>query len=105
MFSKYNINPLKNINFGPMQYGETRKMQIILKNEGIFDFNFAICDFKNTEAKRAIKEEEQNLINQRKEEALAAVNEDPKAKKAPPKEPAKKPPPKGGPDPDELRVS
>lgn len=23
VFSKYNINPLKNINFGPMQYGET----------------------------------------------------------------------------------
>lgn len=58
VFSKYNINPLKNINFGPMQYGETWKMQIILKNEGIFDFNFSICDFKNTEAKKAIKDEE-----------------------------------------------
>ena len=47
------------------------------------------------------------MINQWKEEALAAVNDDPKAKKAPAKEPPKKPAggAKGGPDPDELKVS
>jgi len=63
VFSKFSINPLKNINFGPMQYGETRKMQIVVKNEGIFDFNFEICDFKNTEMKKTIKDKEQELIN------------------------------------------
>jgi len=38
-------------------------MQIVVKNEGIFDFNFEICDFKNTEMKKTIKDKEQELIN------------------------------------------
>lgn len=58
VFSKFSINPLKNINFGPMQYGENRRMTIVIKNEGIFDFNYSICDFKNNDARQIIKDEE-----------------------------------------------
>lgn len=41
-----------------MQYGENRRMTIVIKNEGIFDFNYSICDFKNNDARQIIKDEE-----------------------------------------------
>ena len=42
VFSKYNIVPLRNINFGPMQYGEQKELSFEVKNNGLFPFNFAI---------------------------------------------------------------
>ena len=57
VFSKYSITPLKNINFGPMQYGESITRSFEIRNEGMFDFKFAICDYKDEEAKKRIREE------------------------------------------------
>ena len=57
VFSKYSITPLKNINFGPMQYGEKGERTFEVRNEGLFDFKYAICDYKDEDAKAKIREE------------------------------------------------
>ena len=55
MFSKYSVTPLKNINFGPMMYGESRVRSLEIKNNGLFEFAYEICDFADEEAKAKIK--------------------------------------------------
>ena len=45
VFSKYTVTPLKNINFGPMMYGESRVRSLEIKNNGLFEFAYEICDF------------------------------------------------------------
>lgn len=42
VFTKYTIAPLRNINFGPMQYGQQKDLTFEIKNNGQFPFNFAI---------------------------------------------------------------
>lgn len=34
VYSKYSINPLKNINFGPIQFNESKVRHLEIKNEG-----------------------------------------------------------------------
>ena len=88
VFSKYTIVPLRNINFGPMQYGEKKELSFEIKNNGLFPFHYAICDFNDEEAKKAIKAEREKEIKERREEALGGGAEeakDPKAKKVDPK--------------------
>lgn len=73
VFSKYSIAPLKNLNFGPMQYGETTTRTFEVRNEGLFDFKYAICDFNNEDEKAKIREErkkeaEERALGQKKEE-------------------------------------
>lgn len=94
VFSKYQIAPLKNLNFGPMQYGETGTRTFELRNEGLFEFKYAICDYNNEEEKAKIKEERKREAEERL--TGAKEEEDPKAKgKKDPKAAAA--PPKGGP--------
>jgi len=99
VFSKYSIAPLKNLNFGPMQYGETTTRTFEIRNEGLFDFKYAICDFNNEDEKAKIREErkkeaEERALGQKKEEPDP---KDAKGKKLDPKAAAAKaPPPKGG---------
>lgn len=97
VFSKYSIAPLKNLNFGPMQYGETTTRTFEVRNEGLFDFKYAICDFNNEDEKAKIREErkkeaEERALGQKKEEPdpkdLKGKKPDPKAA-APAKAPAK----------------
>ncbi len=45
VYSKYSINPLKNINFGPMQFNETKTRIFEIKNEDIFEYNFTVFDY------------------------------------------------------------
>jgi len=109
VFSKYIIVPLKNINFGPMQYGEEKELSFEMKNNGLFPFKFAICDFIDEEAKKAIKEERTKDIKERRDEVLgtgAEEGKDAKGKKADPKAKAGKDA-KGGKDVEgeELKVS
>jgi hydrocephalus-inducing protein len=59
VFSKYQITPLKTINFGPMEHGEQVTRSFEIRNEGLFDFKFAICDDNDHESKQKIKEERQ----------------------------------------------
>ena len=95
VFSKYSITPPGNINFGPMQYEEKKKTTFEIKNEGLFEFKYAICDYKDQEAKARIREEREREVEERRKAALGIAEEgagDPKAKKADPKAP----PPKGG---------
>lgn len=40
VFSKYSLTPLKNINFGPMMYGENRVRTFEIKNNGLFEFAY-----------------------------------------------------------------
>ena len=90
VFSKFTISPLRNLNFGPMQFGNEMKRTFEIKNEGQFEFKYAICDFNNEEEKAKIREERQREMEGRlaekaeeKEEAKgkgAAKKADPKAK-------------------------
>lgn len=49
VYSKYSIHPLKNINFGPIQFNETKTRILEIKNDGQFEFNFNIFDYANEE--------------------------------------------------------
>ena len=51
VFSKYSIHPLRNINFGPLQYGDNRTRSFEIKNEGIFDFDFSITELLDERSK------------------------------------------------------
>ena len=44
IFSKYSIHPLRNINFGPLQYGDSRTRTFEIRNEGTFDFDFTVTE-------------------------------------------------------------
>lgn len=78
VFSKYSITPLKTINFGPMQYGEQVTRSFEVRNEGLFEFKYAICDDQDHEGKARIKEERQKDMEERVHGAQEA-QEDPKA--------------------------
>ena len=91
VFSKFTISPLRNLNFGPMQFGNEMKRTFEIKNDGQFEFKYAICDFNNEEEKAKIREERQKEMEGRiaekaeeKEDAKggkgAAKKPDPKAK-------------------------
>ena len=47
VFSNYSIVPLKNINFGPIQFNESKTRVFEVKNEGLFEFNYCIFDYAN----------------------------------------------------------
>lgn len=71
-----------------MQYGEEKDLAFEIKNNGLFPFKYAICDFNDEEAKNTIKEEREKEIQERRDEALGVGSEeakDPKAKKVDPK--------------------
>jgi len=51
VYSKYSINPLKKINFGPIMFNESKSRIFEIKNEGIFEFNYNIFDFGNEETR------------------------------------------------------
>ncbi len=69
-----------------------------MRNEGLFEFKFALCDFKDDEAKKRIKEERQREMEERVKGAEEKKEEvkDPKKKPEPAKAPPKKPDAKGG---------
>ena len=94
VFSKYSILPYKNIDFGPMQFNDTKTRQFTIKNEGIFEFSFTVFDFFNEEAKKIVKAAQDAFIEELKGAAGAGsfANKDPKAKDAKAKE-VKKPAP------------
>ena len=65
IFSKYSIHPLRNINFGPLQYGDNRTRTFEIRNEGIFDFEFTVSELVDerqrmdkTQRKSSPKEEQ-----------------------------------------------
>jgi len=80
VFSKYSITPLKTINFGPMQYGKEVSRTFEIRNEGLFEFKYNICDDADKETKARIKEERQKEMEERINGAQEA-QEDPKAAK------------------------
>ena len=59
VYSKYSVLPLKNINFGPIQFNESKMRQFEIKNEGMFEFNFTIFDFLNEEFRKQLKAEQE----------------------------------------------
>jgi len=74
-----------------MQYGENVTRSFEIRNEGLFEFKYAICDFNNEDEKNKLREErkkeaEERLNGVKKEEApvdvKGAKKPDPKA--APP---------------------
>lgn len=86
VFSQYTISPLRNLNFGPLQYGSELKRTFEIKNTGTFEYKYAICDYNNEDEKQKIKEERQRELEGRVAEQ-AEAKEDPKkaGKKADPK--------------------
>lgn len=90
VFSKYSISPLRNINFGPMQFGEQQTRTFEIRNEGLFDFKYNICDSQDEEAKAKIKEERKAEFDARLGgEEEAKDDKGAKGKKEAPKAPAK----------------
>lgn len=68
-----------------MQYGENVTRSFEIRNEGLFEFKYAICDFNNEDEKNKLREErkkeaDERLLGAKKEEVV-----DPKAKKPDPK--------------------
>lgn len=55
VFSKYSILPLKNINFGPIQFNDSKTLTIEVKNEGLFEFNYTLFDFNNQEFRQQLQ--------------------------------------------------
>lgn len=107
VFSKYSITPLKTINFGPMQYGEQVTRSFEVRNEGLFEFKYAICDDQDLEAKAKIKEERHKEMEERINGTQEAP-EDPKAakgKKPDPKAKGKAPAGKEGAVPDGTQLT
>ena len=104
VFSKYSIHPVKNINFGPMQFNEGKVRTFELKNEGIFEFNYTIFDYFNEESRSNIKAATEKYL-----EELRAAGEDKitgkgdkkniKKEKPPPKKDLKK-----GVDPTQMKI-
>ena len=96
VFSKYTISPLRNINFGPMQFGEQATRTFEIRNEGLFDFKYNICDILDEDAKQKIREERQKELEERlgieqeQDEAAAGGKGKAPAKKEAAKAPAKK---------------
>ena len=79
-----------------MQYGESIARAFEIRNEGMFDFKFAICDYKDEEAKKKIREERQKEMEDRikgheeeKEEAAKGGAKSGAKKVEPVKAPAK----------------
>jgi hydrocephalus-inducing protein len=58
VFSKYSITPLRNINFGPIQFNDQRTRQFEVKNEGIFEFNFLLFDYADDAKRNEIRAQE-----------------------------------------------
>jgi hydrocephalus-inducing protein len=56
VYSKYSISPMNSINFGSLQFNETKTRILEIKNDGLFDFNFTIFDYHNEEARKEINE-------------------------------------------------
>jgi hypothetical protein len=65
VFSKYSITAHKTINFGPMQYDKKAERTFEIKNEGLFEFKYNICDDADKEAKARIKEERAKELEER----------------------------------------
>lgn len=80
-----------------MQYGENVTRAFEIRNEGLFEFKYAICDFNNEDEKSKIREErkkeaEERLLGTKKDDVdpKAAGGKKPDPKAAPPaKAPAK----------------
>jgi hydrocephalus-inducing protein len=89
-----------------MQYGEENTLSFEVKNEGLFEFNYAICDYNDKEAKQAIREEYEREVQERRAEALGLEGEEGKDAKGKGKapDPKKGKDAKGG-DGEELKVS
>ena len=62
-FSKFNINPLKQLNFGPIIFSEIRKRIFEIKNTGLFEFNFDLFDYEKKEIHEEILEKYKNILN------------------------------------------
>lgn len=70
VFSKYSVIPLKNINFGPIQFNETKTRTFEIKNEGLFEFNYTLFDFNNEEFRKEL----QSSLEKEKAAKLEALN-------------------------------
>lgn len=56
---------MRSINYGPLQFGENSTRTFEIRNEGLFDFKYNICDFNNEEEKQKIREERQKEMEAR----------------------------------------
>lgn len=88
VFSKYSVHPQRNINFGPLRYGESRNRTFEVKNEGIFDFNFNIAELidertkalHNSLTRKATPKEETKLKGKAEENKKKAAEKKPVGK-------------------------
>ncbi|EGR28756.1 hypothetical protein IMG5_169530, partial [Ichthyophthirius multifiliis] len=91
VFSKYTILPLKNINFGPIQFNDSKTLSFEIKNEGLFEYNYTIFNYYDEDFRKQLLDEQNKEKEARLQAALASTgteNKDPKknAKKEAPKQ-------------------
>ena len=86
-YSKFIINPSKQLNFGPIRFSETRKRSFEITNNGYFAFNYYFYDYSNVEMRQTILEEFNEMLE-----------EEPKGGKG------KNPPKKNKPNSDKLEL-
>ena len=111
VYSKYSILPLKNINFGPIQFNEAKVRTMEIRNEGQFEFSFTLFDFHNQDFRKNLKsaqekERSDKLVQQQLMPSQMAPVDPKKAGKKEPKDDKKKAakPGKNDPPPNQLRI-
>lgn len=53
-YSRFLVNPQKQLNFGPIVQSEIRKRTFEIINNGIFEFEFDLYDFNNKEIQKEL---------------------------------------------------
>ena len=61
VYSEYTILPLKNLNFGPIQFNEQKTRNFEIKNDGLFEFTFNVFDYANEEMRKRLKAEQDEI--------------------------------------------
>lgn len=74
VFSKYSILPLKNINFGPIQFNDSKTLTFEIKNEGLFEFNYTLFNYADEEFRKLLMEEQAKEKEARLQAILGLVD-------------------------------
>lgn len=88
VFSKYSIYPLGNINFGPLQYGESKTRTFELRNDGIFDYDFTVTELID-ERTRILEKSKSQSVEEIKDTRKSPGRKPEPAKKQTDKKPVK----------------
>lgn len=61
-YSRFIVNPSKQLNFGPIVFTESRVRTFEITNKGLFDFRFDLFDFTDETVKKELQAEYEELL-------------------------------------------